>query len=271
MPELPEVETTLRGIAPYIEGKRVERVVVRMAKLRLPVSREIIEELPGRTIIRAERRGKYLLLRLDRGSVILHLGMSGHLRLVPATTLPGKHDHLDIILETGLALRLVDPRRFGLALWTSEEPLNHPLLIGLGPEPLGERFTGDYLFQASRGRIVAVKQFVMDSHTVAGVGNIYANEVLFRSGINPARSAGTISLARFRRLAVALRDVLSEAIDLGGTTLRDFRDGEGKPDYFRVRLDVYGREGEPCSRCSATIQHIRQVGRSTYFCEKCQR
>jgi formamidopyrimidine-DNA glycosylase len=249
----------------------VERVVLRRAKLRLPVSSEIIEELPGRTIIRTERRGKYILLRLERGSVILHLGMSGRLHLVPATTLPGKHDHLDIILETGLALRLVDPRRFGLVLWTKEEPIDHPLLMGLGPEPLEERFTGDYLFLASRGRLVAVKQFIMDGHIVAGVGNIYANEALFRSGIHPARSAGSISLARFRRLAAALRDVLNEAIDLGGTTLRDFRDGEGKLGYFRLRLDVYGRGGEPCGRCGATIRLSHQRGRSTYFCGKCQR
>ncbi len=185
MPELPEVETTRRGIAPYVEGKRVEKVVVRQAKLRLPVSAEISAELPGRTILRAQRRGKYLILRLERGAVILHLGMSGNLRLVPATTPPEKHDHLDIVLETGLALRFTDPRRFGLALWTGEEPLNHPLLMGLGPEPLEEGFTGDYLFRTGRGRVVAVKQFIMDSHIVAGVGNIYANEALFRAGIHP--------------------------------------------------------------------------------------
>jgi formamidopyrimidine-DNA glycosylase len=271
MPELPEVETTRRGIAPFVEGKRVERVIVRRTDLRLPVSGEIIEELPGRTIIRAERRGKYLLLRLELGSVILHLGMTGHLRLVPATSLPGRHDHLDIILETGLALRFVDPRRFGLVLWTSEDPLNHPLLVGIGPEPLEEGFTGEHLFQASRGRVVAIKQFVMDSHIVAGVGNIYANESLFRSGIHPARRAGTISQARFQRLAIALKDVLNEAIELGGTTLRDFTGGDGKPGYFRLRLDVYGRGGKSCSRCGATIRQSRQGGRSTYFCRRCQR
>lgn len=271
MPELPEVETTRRGIAPYVEGKRVERVIVRRAELRLPVSGEISAELPGRTILRAERRGKYLILRLGRGAVILHLGMSGNLRLVPATTPPGKHDHLDIVLETGLALRFTDPRRFGLALWTAEEPLKHPLLAGLGPEPLEEGFTGDHLFQASRGRAVAVKQFLMDSHIVAGVGNIYANEALFRAGIHPARSAGAISMARFRRLAEAIRDVLSEAIEQGGTTLRDFRDNEGKPGYFRLHLEAYGRGGEPCRRCGAAIRATRQGGRSTYFCGKCQR
>jgi formamidopyrimidine-DNA glycosylase len=270
MPELPEVETTRRGIAPYVEGKNVVRAVVRRSDLRLPVCRELSEELPGLTIIRAERRGKYLILRMERGGVILHLGMSGHLRIVPANTQPGKHDHLDIVLETGLALRLTDPRRFGLALWTGEEPLNHPLLKELGPEPLEEGFTGDYLFLAGRGRVVAVKQFVMDSHVVAGVGNIYANEALFRAGIHPGRRAGAIPLARFRRLAEALRGVLSEAIDLGGTTLRDFREGEGKPGYFALSPEVYGRGGEPCRRCGAAIQATRQGGRSTYFCGKCQ-
>jgi formamidopyrimidine-DNA glycosylase len=271
MPELPEVETTRRGIAPFVEGKRVEGVVVRQEKLRLPVSSEISAELPGRTILRAERRAKYLILRTERGCVILHLGMSGHLSIVPANAQPGKHDHLDILLETGLALRFTDPRRFGLALWTSEEPLNHPLLMALGPEPLEEGFTGNYLFLASRGRVVAVKQFVMDSHIVAGVGNIYANEALFRAGIHPARSAGAISRARFRRLTESIRVVLSEAIDLGGTTLRDFRDGEGKPGYFAFNPDVYGRGGEPCHRCGALIQAIRQGGRATYFCKVCQR
>jgi formamidopyrimidine-DNA glycosylase len=271
MPELPEVETTRRGIAPYLEGKRVARVVVRRSDLRLPVSDEISTELPGRTIRRAERRGKYLILRIERGGVILHLGMSGHLRMVPATTPPGKHDHLDIVLETGLALRFTDPRRFGLALWAGEEPLNHPLLMDLGPEPLEEGFSGDHLFQAGRGRVVAVKQFIMNSRIVAGVGNIYANEALFRAGINPALRAGVISLARFRRLAEALRVVLSEAIELGGTMLRDFRDSEGKPGYFALRLDVYGRGGEPCHKCGSAIQAARQGGRSTYFCGRCQR
>jgi formamidopyrimidine-DNA glycosylase len=271
MPELPEVETTRRGIAPYVEGKRVERVVVRQAKLRLPVSGEISAELPGRTIKRAERRGKYLILRLERGGVILHLGMSGNLRLVPATTPPEKHDHLDIVLETGLALRFTDPRRFGLALWIGEEPLNHPLLMGLGPEPLEEGFTRDYLFQVSRGRGVAVKQFIMDSHIVAGVGNIYANEALFRAGIHPEKKAGTISLRRCQQLAQAIREVLSEAVEAGGTTLRDFRDGNRKPGYFALSLDVYGRGGEPCHKCGAAIQVTRQGGRSTYFCKACQR
>jgi formamidopyrimidine-DNA glycosylase len=271
MPELPEVEISRRGIAPYLEGVRVCGVIARTGKLRLPVSSELVEELPGRTILKVDRRGKYLLLRTTQGSVILHLGMSGHLRIVHSAAPPGKHDHLDIILASGVALRFTDPRRFGLALWTWEEPLKHPLLEGLGPEPLEDLFDGDYLFHTSRNRTLAVKQFIMDSHVVAGVGNIYANEALFRAGIHPNRSARAISPARYTRLAQGLRDVLSEAIDLGGTTLDDFQGSEGKPEYFTLRLDVYGRGNEPCPRCGAAIQANRQAGRSTYFCRNCQR
>jgi len=271
MPELPEVETTRRGIAPHVEGKRVRKVVVRNGKLRRPVPPELPELLPGRTILRVERRGKYLLLRTDRGSVILHLGMSGHLRIVPARTAAEKHDHLDIVLANGTALRLTDPRRFGLALWTAGDPREHPLLAGLGPEPLEEGFDGDYLFLAGRGRSLAVKQFIMDGRTVAGVGNIYASEALFRAGIHPARQAGRISRTRCLRLAQAIREVMSEAIIMGGTTLHDFRDGEGKPGYFRLRPDVYGREGEPCTGCGAALRQTRQGGRATCFCRKCQR
>lgn len=271
MPELPEVETTRRGIAPYLEGIRVSRVIARTGNLRLPVPRELLEELPGRKILKVDRRGKYILLRTTSGTVILHLGMSGHLRIVPAITPPGKHDHLDFILETSLALRFTDPRRFGLALWTDEEPYNHPLLMGIGPEPLLNGFDGNYLFHKSRKRTLAIKQFIMDSHIVAGVGNIYANEALFRAGIHPLRSVGAISRERYTRLAQSLRDVLCEAIELGGTTLRDFHDSEGKPGYFALNLDVYGRGGEPCHKCGVTIQATRQGGRATYFCKACQR
>jgi len=182
-----------------------------------------------------------------------------------------KHDHLDIVLANGTALRFTDPRRFGLALWTTGDPHKHPLLAGLGPEPLEEEFDGDYLFQASRGRSLAIKQFIMDGRTVAGVGNIYANEALFRAGIHPARPAGRISRIRCRLLAQTIREVLIEAIAMGGTTLRDFRGGEGKPGYFRLCLDVYGHEGEPCPKCGAAISQTRQGGRATYFCWKCQR
>ncbi len=271
MPELPEVETTRRGIAPYLEGKKVTRVIAGQRNLRLPLSPGLSRELPGAAILRVERRGKYLILRTDRGSVILHLGMSGHLSFVPADTPPGKHDHLDIRMEDGTTLRLTDPRRFGLALWTRGEPLEHPLLAEIGPEPLEEGFDGAYLHRASRGRKVAVKQFIMDGRIVAGVGNIYAGEALFRAGIHPEKKAGTISRRRCGRLARALREVLEEAIAAGGTTLRDFRNGEGKPGYFAIKLDVYGREGEPCRSCGATIHATRQGGRSTFFCAICQK
>ncbi|HEX9022702.1 MAG TPA: bifunctional DNA-formamidopyrimidine glycosylase/DNA-(apurinic or apyrimidinic site) lyase, partial [Geobacteraceae bacterium] len=224
-----------------MEGKKVDRVIMRSAKLRLPIPPELPRELSGRTVRRVQRRGKYLILRTDGGSVILHLGMSGHLSIVPSGSPPEQHDHLDIRMGDGLTLRLTDPRRFGLVLWTREEPLEHPLLAAIGPEPLERGFDGEHLFRTSRGRIVAIKQFIMDSRVVAGVGNIYASEALFRAGIHPGKKAGAISLRRCGLLAQALRDVLGEAIAAGGTTLRDFRDGEGKPGYFALSLAVYGR------------------------------
>jgi len=271
MPELPEVEIARRAIAPFLEGKRVIGVVAREVRLRIPVQAELIEELPGQMILRLERRAKYLLLRTNAGSVILHLGMSGKLNIVPAATPPAMHDHLDFILETGMTLRLTDPRRFGLALWTRGEPLDHPLLKDVGPEPLEDVFDGDYLFHKSRDRRVAVKQFVMDSHVVAGVGNIYASEVLFRAGILPAVRAGGISRNRYQRLADAIRDVLNGAIAQGERTLGDFQDGKGNPCYFPIKLDIYGRDGEPCHICGAIIQLTRQGGRATFCCKRCQR
>ncbi|MCM2359807.1 MAG: bifunctional DNA-formamidopyrimidine glycosylase/DNA-(apurinic or apyrimidinic site) lyase [Geobacteraceae bacterium] len=271
MPELPEVETTRRAIAPYLEGRRVVGVVVRTPRLRRPVPADLQAELPGRTIRRVERRGKYLLLRTDRGSAILHLGMSGSLRLVAAATPPGKHDHLDIVLADGLSLRLTDPRRFGLVLWTADDPLKHPLLADLGPEPLGDQFDGGYLFRASRGRARAVKQFIMDGAVVAGVGNIYANDALFRAGIRPDSPAGELSRPRCTRLAAAIREVLAEAIARGDATLDTFLEGHGTAGWFTIKPDVYGREDEPCPRCGAPICSTRQGGRTTYFCRRCQR
>jgi formamidopyrimidine-DNA glycosylase len=271
MPELPEVEITRRAIAPFLEGKKVSAVVARTERLRFPVPAPLSEELPGHTILKLERRAKYLLLRTDGGSVLIHLGMSGSLHVVPSATPPAKHDHLDLILETGMLLRLTDPRRFGLVLWTKGDPLDHPLLKGIGPEPLEDGFNGDYLFQKSRGRRVAVKQYIMDGRILAGLGNIYASEALFRAGIHPVISAGEISRNRYRRLADSIRDVLNEAIAQGEDTLGGFQDREGNPGYFPIWLDIYGREGEQCNRCGAVIQLIRQGGRSSCFCGRCQR
>ena len=271
MPELPEVETTRRGIAPHVEGRRVTKVVVRQRRLRWPVPRALQRELTEQTVKSVGRRAKYLLLGTDAGTAILHLGMSGSLRLVPADSPPGPHDHVDLVLDDGNCLRLTDPRRFGALLWTRADPARHPLLRDLGPEPFDAAFNGAYLYRRARGRRLAVKNFLMDSHTVAGVGNIYANEALFLAGIHPARPAGRISARRYERLAQSVRDILQQAIAQGGTTLRDFVGGDGRPGYFRQTLRVYGRAGQPCPVCNTRLRvtHIGQ--RSTFYCPRCQR
>jgi formamidopyrimidine-DNA glycosylase len=271
MPELPEVETTRRGIGAHAVGRRVEAVIVRERRLRYPVPRALQNELPGHTIDAIERRGKYLLLLSEAGTVILHLGMSGSLRVVPAHTPPTNHDHLDIVFADGRCLRLRDPRRFGCVLWTRADPQRHRLLRELGPEPLSDAFSGDMLYAVARGRRCAVKALLMDSHIVVGVGNIYANEALFRAGIRPDRAAGRIGLGRYRELAAAVKQTLEEAIRAGGTTLRDFQDSEGRPGYFALALQVYGRTGEPCRRCGAPLRQ-RVIGqRASYYCAACQR
>ncbi|MEJ2060444.1 MAG: bifunctional DNA-formamidopyrimidine glycosylase/DNA-(apurinic or apyrimidinic site) lyase [Gammaproteobacteria bacterium] len=271
MPELPEVETTRRGIAPHVEGHRVRRVVVRQPRLRWPVPSALAHALTGQRIDRIERRGKYLLLRTAAGTAIIHLGMSGSLRIVAAATPPEAHDHVDLVLDSGKALRLRDPRRFGAVLWTRRDPLRHKLLADLGPEPLGEDFTGAYLHARAHGRRVAIKALIMDSKVVVGVGNIYANEALFLAGIHPARAAGRLSAARCERLAAAIKQVLAEAIGQGGTTLRDFVREDGQPGYFRIHLRVYDREGEPCPQCGTPIRKLTQGQRSTWYCPRCQR
>lgn len=270
MPELPEVETTRLAIMPHIAGKKILLVVVRTPRLRQPIP-DLARLLPGRIVQGVERRGKYLLISFDRGWMIIHLGMSGNLWIVPAGTPPGNHDHLDILFAGDTLLRFNDPRRFGLVLWTEENPLQHPLLAAIGPEPLGDAFTGDYLFRISRRRKTAIKQLLMDSSIVAGVGNIYASEALFRAAIHPALPAGEIDPERAAQLATAIREVLLDSIEQGGTTIRDFRAGEEMTGYYAVRLAVYGREGEPCPRCGARIGRMRLGGRSTYFCAGCQR
>ncbi len=271
MPELPEVETTRRGIAPLIIGKTIAELVLRTEKLRWPLDRNLCLLLPGLAIRCVERRAKYLLLRTDKGTLILHLGMSGSLRIVPAETTENKHDHVDLIFSDGSCLRFTDPRKFGALLWTEDDPLLHPLLAKLGPEPLAEQLTGDYLYQSSRKRKIAVKPFVMDQRLVVGVGNIYASEALFGAGIDPRVPAGKIGRQRYQRLAKEIKQVLRQAIAAGGTTISDFKQADGKPGYFKQELRVYGRECEPCRVCGQPIRVIRLGQRSTFYCTKCQR
>ncbi|MEW6310631.1 MAG: bifunctional DNA-formamidopyrimidine glycosylase/DNA-(apurinic or apyrimidinic site) lyase [Pseudomonadota bacterium] len=270
MPELPEVETTRRGIAPHLLGQTIERVVVRDRRLRWPIPEDLDVRLSGQRIEAVERRAKYLLIRVQSGTLIAHLGMSGSLRLVPAELPAAKHEHVDILLGSGQALRYTDPRRFGALLW-SELPLQHPLLASLGPEPLDEGFDGRRLYELSRGRSMAVKPFIMDNAVVVGVGNIYASEALFAAGIDPRRPAGGISRARYERLAAEIRRILAMAIERGGTTLRDFVGGDGKPGYFQQELFVYGRGGAFCKQCGSTLREVRLGQRASVYCGRCQR
>jgi formamidopyrimidine-DNA glycosylase len=272
VPELPEVETTRRGVAPWLEGVRVSGVVLRQPMLRWPVPRSMARELPGRIVLSAERRAKYLLFRAEGDrTLMLHLGMSGTLRVLRQDLQPGPHDHLDLALETGRVLRFNDPRRFGSADWFAGDPLQHPLLRELGPEPLGPEFTPDYLAAACRGRRTAIKQLIMNGRIVVGVGNIYASESLFRAGIHPARAAGRISEQRLAALVTSIREVLQAAIRQGGTTLRDFAWGDNQRGYFKVELAAYDRAGLACLRCGGTIRAVVQGQRSTYYCPGCQR
>ncbi|MEX0963140.1 MAG: bifunctional DNA-formamidopyrimidine glycosylase/DNA-(apurinic or apyrimidinic site) lyase [Pseudohongiellaceae bacterium] len=271
MPELPEVETTRRGIEPHVTKRRVSEVILRRKNLRWPITPSLIDELPGEMIKTVSRRGKYLLLTTRRGTLIIHLGMSGCLRIVDKLQGAAKHDHVDIVFANNKVLRYTDPRRFGCILWETGPPASHPLLAALGPEPLSDEFHTDYLFMKSRARNAAIKNFIMDSATVVGVGNIYANESLFLAGINPKRSAGRISKARYENLVRCIREVLLSAIEVGGTTLRDFTNSDGEPGYFAQSLHVYGRKGAPCHGCLSTLIEIRQGQRSTVYCPKCQR
>lgn len=270
MPELPEVETTRRGVAPHITGRRVARVVVRESRLRWPVPGELPRLVAGATVEAVQRRAKYLLIHTSVGSLLLHLGMSGSLRIVESGIAPTRHDHLDIELEGGVVLRFNDPRRFGCCLWLARGEV-HPLLAGLGPEPLSDAFCGTHLYTLSRKRRGPVKPFLMDQKVVVGVGNIYAAEALFAAGIRPDRAAGRISLARYERLATEVKRVLTYAIGCGGTTLRDFVGSDGKPGYFAQELSVYGREGEPCRRCGKNLKNSRLGQRATVYCVTCQR
>jgi formamidopyrimidine-DNA glycosylase len=270
MPELPEVETIRRGIAPLVEGRIFAGAVVRVPTLRWPIPADLAVILRGERVVAVERRAKYLLLRCTRGCAILHLGMTGHLRLVTTGAPPAKHDHVDLEFTDGSCLRLNDPRRFGALLWTTD-PHAHVLLRDLGPEPFADAIDGDYFHRLAKGRRGPIKSFIMDQTVIVGVGNIYASEALFRAGIHPATAAGRIGVERLHRLSAAIRQVLSAAIDAGGTTIRDFADPEGRLGYFRLQLEVYGREGEPCRRCGRPVRALRLGGRSTYFCPECQR
>ena len=270
MPELPEVETTRRGIAPYLEGQPIIQVRIHNGSLRWPVPQGLAAELTRSPVQDVERRGKYLLLNTDHGTAIVHLGMSGSLRLSDPEDERRKHDHVELALASGWVLRFNDPRRFGAWLW-ARDALQHPLIRDRGPEPLDEAFTGDLLYRLSRGRRAAVKAFIMDHRIVVGVGNIYASEALFMAGIHPSRPAGRVGRDRYRRLAASIREVLGAAIEQGGTTLRDFINGHGEPGYFRQSLNVYGRAGEPCRQCGAPLRERRIAQRSTVFCVHCQR
>jgi len=270
MPELPEVETTLRGIAPHIINHTISNVIIRQARLRWPIPPELSTLIEQQTLLSISRRGKYLLFEFTHGHALIHLGMSGSLRIVAADTAPNTHDHFDWVFGD-ISLRYHDPRRFGCLLWVEGEPQDHKLLAMLGPEPLTDEFTAEYLFKRSRKRTQAIKQFIMDSHVVVGVGNIYANESLYMSRIKPIRKAGTLTRKNCEDLVRDIKFVLSRSIEQGGTTLRDFVGGDGKPGYFKQQLLVYGRGGEVCNECSKLLKEIRMMDRTTVYCVNCQK
>ncbi len=271
MPELPEVETTRRGIAPHLLDRRIDKVVIRNPNLRWPIPPSLTRRLRGLHIHTIDRRAKYLLLDVGKGTLILHLGMSGSLRLTEHGAPYKKHDHFILELDSGMSLRLHDPRRFGAVLWHTGAIDEHPLLAELGPEPLQDEFDSEYLWHSCRGRKTAIKQHVMNSKVVVGVGNIYANEALFMAGIHPKRAAGRISRQRIDQLATSIKAVLASAIEQGGTTLRDFVHADGEPGYFSQELLVYAKTGEPCYHCRAPIRQIVIGQRSTFYCSHCQR
>jgi formamidopyrimidine-DNA glycosylase len=254
-----------------VRGRRVTALAVYEPRLRWRIPRDLPRKVAGQRIVRVGRRAKYLLLGLESGTLLLHLGMSGNLRVVPATTPRLAHDHFDLLLDSGLALRFNDPRRFGSLLYTSAEPREHPLLERLGPEPFSAAFNADYLYRITRGRRVAIKQLLMNSQLVVGVGNIYASEALFRARLRPGRAARSLTRADAARLVRAVRAVLRQAIRAGGTTLRDYLGADGAPGYFRQRLYVYERRGKPCRRCSTPVRAMTQGQRSTYYCPTCQK
>ncbi len=270
MPELPEVETTRRGLLPHVVGRRIRDVIVRESRLRWPVPRDLAGRVRGERVADIRRRGKYLLFDVGEGHLLVHLGMSGSLSLVPSGTPPRRHDHVDLALEGESTLRLTDPRRFGAVLWV-RHPETHALLRSLGIEPFDDAFGGACLHALAKGRRVPVKLFLMNANIVTGIGNIYANEALFAAGVHPSRAAGRVSGERWDRIAAAVRRTLERALAAGGSTLRDFVGGDGRPGYFQNEYAVYGRAGEPCPACGAPVKAARHAGRATYYCASCQR
>lgn len=271
MPELPEVETTLRGILPHIKQQVITHVVIRKHHLRWPIPSKIQQILPGKKIVDAKRRGKYLLLQTNNGTIIIHLGMSGSLRILPINSPHNKHDHVDIIFHNNKILRFTDPRRFGAFLWTEDNPYNYSLLKNLGIEPLTKNFSGKYLYLRAQSRHASIKTLLMDNKIVTGIGNIYANEALFAAEIHPLAPANSLSIACMQNLVKEIKKILRLAIKRGGTTLKDFINSDGKPGYFINQLKVYGRNGLPCVRCNTILQSTKIGQRSTVYCTNCQR
>ena len=271
MPELPEVETSRRGIEPHLHNRTITYITIRQHKLRWPIPKNLPSLAKGQKIREVCRRAKYIYLKLDNGNIIIHLGMSGSLRICTSKTAPEKHDHIDIVVSSKKILRLRDPRKFGCVLWTADDINQHKLIKSLGPEPLDDVFTAEYLHSKAKKRTCSIKSFIMNSHIVVGVGNIYASESLFKAGINPKRKAGSVSLARLEKLVAAIKNTLLASIEQGGTTLKDFTSEDGQPGYFAQKLLVYGRAGEACTVCGNPIKQITQQARSTFCCAKCQR
>lgn len=269
MPELPEVETSRRGIEPHLVGQTIQHLVVRQSKLRWPVPSQLIT-LKNQQIISVQRRAKYLLIELSCGWIIIHLGMSGSVRILPARSTAQKHDHIDMLLSSGMMLRYTDPRRFGAWLWCDDLATSN-VLRHLGPEPLSEAFNNDYLFTKSRKRTTAIKSWIMDNKIVVGVGNIYASESLFLAGIHPDRAAGSLTKVEITQLVQGIKTILQQSIERGGTTLRDFLQSDGKPGYFAQELQVYGHAGEKCHRCKQEIKRGKHGQRTTFYCPTCQR
>ncbi|MBV6389376.1 MULTISPECIES: bifunctional DNA-formamidopyrimidine glycosylase/DNA-(apurinic or apyrimidinic site) lyase [Nitrosomonas] len=270
MPELPEVEITRRGIDTHLAGRVITQISIRNPVLRWPVSPELIALLPGQRINAIARRAKYLLFACSRGTLIMHLGMSGNLRVLPESTPPQLHDHFDLQVDNGMMLRFRDPRRFGAILWWDGDIRQHPLLQKLGPEPLNDDFDGQFLYTKTRGRNASIKEVLMNQHIVVGIGNIYANEALFHAGISPLAAAGSLNTMQCERLVDAVKATLLRAIKAGGSSLRDFTDCEGSPGYFQQQYWVYGRAGQSCRHCGTSVSKTRQGQRSTFFCAQCQ-